>query len=116
MTVSRWGFVVSPPRSKSLGRRSGRWYATGPRRQTAGASYGGGPLPDNIMLVSEVETPSLVVDLDILERNIQSMADHARLNGVGLRPHAKTHKSAEIAAMQLRAGALGLTLAKIGEV
>src|SRR4051794_16792237 len=68
------------------------------------------------MLVSEVETPSLVVDLDTLERNIQSMAEHARLNGVGLRPHAKTHKSAEIAAMQLRAGALGLTLAKIGEV
>jgi len=56
------------------------------------------------------------VDLDVLERNVEAMAAHARRHGVGLRPHAKTHKSAEIAAMQLRAGAIGLTLAKIGEV
>jgi D-serine deaminase-like pyridoxal phosphate-dependent protein len=68
------------------------------------------------MLVSEVDTPAFVVDLDILERNVQSMADHARQHGVRLRPHAKTHKSVEIARMQLGAGALGLTLAKIGEV
>jgi D-serine deaminase-like pyridoxal phosphate-dependent protein len=68
------------------------------------------------MLVSELDTPAFVVDLDILERNVQSMADHARQHGVRLRPHAKTHKSVEIARMQLGAGALGLTLAKIGEV
>jgi D-serine deaminase-like pyridoxal phosphate-dependent protein len=65
--------------------------------------------------VQDLETPALVVDLDVLERNVQSMAEHARKHGVGLRPHAKTHKSVEIAAMQLRAGASGLTLAKIGE-
>jgi D-serine deaminase-like pyridoxal phosphate-dependent protein len=68
------------------------------------------------MLVAELDTPAFVVDLDILERNVQSMADHARQHGVRLRPHAKTHKSVEIARMQLGAGALGLTLAKIGEV
>src|SRR5687768_5819173 len=68
------------------------------------------------MLVAELDTPSFVVDLDVLERNVQSMADHARKHGVRLRPHAKTHKSVEVARMQLEAGALGLTLAKIGEV
>jgi D-serine deaminase-like pyridoxal phosphate-dependent protein len=68
------------------------------------------------MLVAELDTPAFVVDLDTLERNVQAMADHARQHGVRLRPHAKTHKSVEIARMQLGAGALGLTLAKIGEV
>jgi D-serine deaminase-like pyridoxal phosphate-dependent protein len=68
------------------------------------------------MLVAELDTPAFVVDLDVLERNVQSMADHARQHGVKLRPHAKTHKSVEIARMQLASGALGLTLAKLGEV
>src|SRR5687768_5584687 len=68
------------------------------------------------MLVAELDTPSFVVDLDVLERNVQSMADHARQFGVALWPHAKTHKCVEIARMQLGAGALGLTLAKLGEV
>jgi D-serine deaminase-like pyridoxal phosphate-dependent protein len=68
------------------------------------------------MLVTELDTPAFVVDLDVLERNVRSMAEHARKHGVSLRPHAKTHKSVEIARMQLGAGALGLTLAKIGEV
>ncbi|MGE3911081.1 MAG: alanine racemase [Chloroflexota bacterium] len=67
------------------------------------------------MLVSELDTPAFVVDLNVLERNIQSMADHARQFGVALRPHAKTHKTVEIARMQLAAGAMGLTLAKLGE-
>jgi len=68
------------------------------------------------MLVAELDTPAFVIDLDVLERNVRSMAEHARQHGVRLRPHAKTHKTVEIARMQLGAGALGLTLAKIGEV
>jgi D-serine deaminase-like pyridoxal phosphate-dependent protein len=68
------------------------------------------------MHVAELDTPAFVVDLDILERNVRSMAEHARQHGVRLRPHAKTHKTVEVARMQLSAGALGLTLAKIGEV
>ena len=68
------------------------------------------------MHVAELDTPAFVVDLDVLERNVRSMAEHARQHGVRLRPHAKTHKSVEVARMQLGAGALGLTLAKIGEV
>jgi 3-hydroxy-D-aspartate aldolase len=62
-----------------------------------------------------LDTPALLVDLDALERNIAAMADFARAAGVGLRPHAKTHKSARIAAMQAAAGALGICCVTLGE-
>jgi 3-hydroxy-D-aspartate aldolase len=62
-----------------------------------------------------LQTPALVIDLDSLERNIAHMADHARRHGINLRPHAKTHKSAEIAKRQMAAGALGICCAKLGE-
>src|SRR5215210_9581712 len=68
------------------------------------------------MRLADVDTPSMIVDLDVLERNVRTMADAARRHGVALRPHAKTHKSIEIGRLQLEAGAVGLTLAKIGEV
>jgi D-serine deaminase-like pyridoxal phosphate-dependent protein len=67
------------------------------------------------MHVEELDTPVLVIDLDVLERNIEGMADAARRAGVALRPHTKTHKSPEIARMQLEAGASGITVAKLGE-
>jgi D-serine deaminase-like pyridoxal phosphate-dependent protein len=63
----------------------------------------------------KLQTPALVVDLDILERNIATMAAHAQRHGIALRPHAKTHKSAEIAKRQMAAGALGICCAKLGE-
>jgi len=63
----------------------------------------------------ELDTPSLVIDLDVLERNIASMAETVRSAGVRLRPHTKTHKSPEIARMQVDAGATGITVAKLGE-
>lgn len=63
----------------------------------------------------DLDTPSLVLDLDALERNIDAMAAFARAWRVGLRPHAKTHKSADIGRLQLDAGALGLCCAKLGE-
>ncbi len=62
-----------------------------------------------------LDTPALLLDLDALERNIAAMAAHARAAGVGLRPHAKTHKSGRIAAMQVTAGALGVCCATLGE-
>lgn len=65
--------------------------------------------------VEELDTPALVVYLDILERNITEMADVARSAGVRLRPHTKTHKSPAIARMQIDAGAEGITVAKVGE-
>jgi len=63
----------------------------------------------------KLQTPALVVDLDILERNIAAMAAHAKRHGIALRPHAKTHKSAEIAKRQMAAGAVGICCAKLGE-
>jgi D-serine deaminase-like pyridoxal phosphate-dependent protein len=60
-------------------------------------------------------TPALVIDLDLFEENIAQMARHARANNVALRPHAKTHKCAEIARRQIAAGALGVCVAKLGE-
>jgi D-serine deaminase-like pyridoxal phosphate-dependent protein len=63
----------------------------------------------------ELDTPALYVDLDVLERNIRRMQEQCRGWNVSLRPHAKTHKIREIAQMQLDAGAIGITVAKLGE-
>jgi D-serine deaminase-like pyridoxal phosphate-dependent protein len=65
--------------------------------------------------VADVETPALVVDRRVLEANVARMAALARDAGVALRPHAKTHKLPQVARLQLAAGAVGLTVAKLGE-
>src|SRR5471032_885496 len=62
-----------------------------------------------------LNTPALVLDLDMLDRNIAEMANFAKANNVKLRPHAKTHKSVDIARRQIAAGALGVCCAKLGE-
>jgi D-serine deaminase-like pyridoxal phosphate-dependent protein len=67
------------------------------------------------MLARELSTPALTVDLDVLEKNLQRGAELWRRQGVGLRPHTKTHKTVEIARLQLAHGAVGLTVAKVGE-
>ena len=67
------------------------------------------------MHVSEIDTPALVVDLDIMERNLAHVADYAREHGLRLRPHTKTHKSVRLAKRQLASGASGLTVAKVSE-
>jgi D-serine deaminase-like pyridoxal phosphate-dependent protein len=56
-----------------------------------------------------------VVDRDVLEANFVAMANHARDHGLSPRPHAKTHKCVEIARRQLALGAVGLTVATVGE-
>jgi D-serine deaminase-like pyridoxal phosphate-dependent protein len=65
--------------------------------------------------IEDLDTPSVLIDLDRTERNIARMAERAKTAGVALRPHGKTHKVPEVARMQLRAGAQGITLAKVGE-
>lgn len=65
--------------------------------------------------IDQVDTPALLIDLDVVEHNVAEMAEVAREAGVALRPHVKTHKSPEIARMQVEAGAGGLTVAKLGE-
>ncbi|GAC69866.1 alanine racemase [Gordonia soli] len=62
-----------------------------------------------------IDTPYLVVDSGRLDANLRKVATRARASGVALRPHAKTHKCAEIAHRQLESGAIGLTVATIGE-
>lgn len=63
----------------------------------------------------DLDTPYLVVDLEILQDNVRRMAEHTGERGMTLRPHAKTHKCVEIARRQLAAGAGGLTVATLGE-
>lgn len=62
-----------------------------------------------------LNTPALVLDAAALDRNIERMAAFAAAAGVTLRPHAKTHKSAAIARLQIAAGAVGVCCAKLGE-
>src|SRR5580765_4648038 len=62
-----------------------------------------------------LDTPALLVDLDILEANIARIAKTCRDSGIGWRPHTKAHKTAEIAKLQLAAGAIGIACAKLGE-
>jgi D-serine deaminase-like pyridoxal phosphate-dependent protein len=62
-----------------------------------------------------LDTPALLVDLPTLERNIRRMAEFAAQHDVALRPHTKSHKTAEIARRQVAAGARGLTVAKLDE-
>jgi D-serine deaminase-like pyridoxal phosphate-dependent protein len=67
------------------------------------------------MIYPEIDTPAVIVDLEKLEINLSAMAEQARSSGVKLRPHTKTHKSPWIAHLQLRHGACGITVAKLGE-
>ena len=64
---------------------------------------------------ADLNTPVLVLDADAMERNIAVMAGLVAARGVALRPHAKTHKSVDIARRQVAAGAVGICCAKIGE-
>jgi len=64
---------------------------------------------------ASLNTPVLVVELGAITRNIEKMAAHAASHNLKLRPHSKTHKSAEIARRQIAAGAIGVCCAKIGE-
>lgn len=65
--------------------------------------------------VAAIATPALVIDLDAMERNLARMAEFARTHGMRLRPHAKTHKCAEIARRQVAAGAVGVCVQKTSE-
>src|SRR5712671_4785799 len=65
--------------------------------------------------LDQIDTPALVLDLGALESNIALMADTVRKSGVRLRPHAKSHKCAEIARRQIAAGAVGVCCQKASE-
>jgi len=65
--------------------------------------------------VSELDTPALLIDLDIMERNLRKLADYSADHGLRVRPHTKTHKIPALARRQIELGAAGLTVAKVGE-
>ena len=65
--------------------------------------------------LSPLDTPALIVDEPTMQRNIAEMAAFAASASVALRPHIKTHKTPRITRLQLAAGAVGITCAKLGE-
>src|SRR5260370_26270745 len=83
---------------------------TGGRREM---TIGAPAIP--VMVLSDVDPPALIIDLDAFERNLGVMADSARRLGMRLRPHAKTHKSPIIALKQMRLGAVGVCCQKVSE-
>ena len=66
-------------------------------------------------LLSDVDTPALLLDLDAFERNLQRMADALQGRGVRLRAHAKSHKCPAIARRQIAMGAVGICCQKVSE-
>jgi D-serine deaminase-like pyridoxal phosphate-dependent protein len=67
------------------------------------------------MHIQELDTPVTIVDLNKLETNINKLQQYLDRHGIANRPHIKTHKIPEIAHMQIRAGAVGITCQKLGE-
>jgi len=65
--------------------------------------------------VDHIDTPTLVIDLDAMERNLAKMAGFAREHHIRWRPHAKLHKSVELALLQIQAGAVGVCVQKTSE-
>jgi len=60
-------------------------------------------------------TPSMVVDLDLFEKNVRTMASYCKGAGIHVRPHVKVHKSVDVAKRQVAEGAIGLTCATMAE-
>ncbi len=67
------------------------------------------------MWLEKLETPALILDLDIFEENMKTMKEFLGPAGLALRPHYKSHKCTDIAHRQIAAGAKGITCAKLGE-
>jgi len=65
--------------------------------------------------VQNIDTPALVVDLDAMNRNLGRMAEFAKKHGLRWRPHAKLHKSVQLAKLQIAAGAVGICVQKTAE-
>lgn len=68
-----------------------------------------------MMHISDLDTPAILIDLDIVERNVRGLAAYCLEHGLDLRPHTKTHKIPALAHLQIGCGAVGITVAKVGE-
>ena len=67
------------------------------------------------MLIHDLDTPTVVCDLDKLERNVKTYNENAKQVGIPLWSHTKSHKIPEIAHMQVRSGSIGICCQKVGE-
>jgi D-serine deaminase-like pyridoxal phosphate-dependent protein len=67
------------------------------------------------MVINDLETPAVLIDCDRMERNIARMQAHCDSLGIAFRPHIKTHKTPEIARLQIQAGAVGIACQKVSE-
>ncbi|MGC7873408.1 hypothetical protein ACPUYX_18040 [Desulfosporosinus sp. SYSU MS00001] len=67
------------------------------------------------MRYTQLDTPTLLIDREILIENLNYKQSYADINSVALRPHTKTHKMPFVANMQIETGASGITVAKVGE-
>jgi D-serine deaminase-like pyridoxal phosphate-dependent protein len=66
-------------------------------------------------MLDDLATPALLLDLDVVERNLRRMAERAATLGVALRPHVKTHKCIELGERQRALGAAGITVSTLAE-
>src|SRR3989442_11743448 len=67
------------------------------------------------MRITDLDTPAVVIDTDVMERNLRRLASYCAEHKLKLRPHTKTHKIPELARKQMQYGAVGITVAKLGE-
>jgi len=67
------------------------------------------------MNIGDLDTPAVLIDVDIMERNLRGLATYCSEHLLNLRPHTKTHKIPELARRQTALGAVGITVANVGE-
>jgi D-serine deaminase-like pyridoxal phosphate-dependent protein len=94
---------------------SEEYVAHSPRLESLSVETSTSSSPSPTAPLSEIDTPALLLRRPRLERNIAKMADRFRDAPVRLRPHFKSNKCVHIARLQLTAGAVGITCAKLGE-
>ena len=100
----------------SVSRRA--WLRTAGFLTTAGwtgTAAGAGQYRSGARTLDDLDTPAMIIDLDILEKNIREMQEVCRKEEIPLQVHIKTHKIPEIAHMQMRQGAVGICCQKLGE-
>ena len=67
------------------------------------------------MNIGDIQTPAVLIETETLHRNLRRLADYCKEHDLALRPHTKTHKIPEIAKLQVKYGASGITVAKLAE-
>jgi D-serine deaminase-like pyridoxal phosphate-dependent protein len=70
---------------------------------------------NSMYTIHDLDTPSLIVDMDVMEANLVRLQNYCDQHGIGLRPHIKTHKIPALALKQMNLGAVGIACQKLGE-